>query len=126
MIRKILLSAIAVFTIQVSNGQVCTPDTNFKQTGLSPNVLPHAKVNVKYEESITVNLFRDTTAKVGPFEVPVTIDSMIVLQINGMPDHLHIFFGMRPTQSLADLMKKIKGDSSLWVNKSGFIKRRFS
>jgi putative transposase len=35
-----------------------------------------------------------------------------VLAINGMPDHIHVFFGMRPTQSLSDLMQDIKGDSS--------------
>jgi putative transposase len=49
-----------------------------------------------------------------------------VLAINGMPDHIHIFFGMRPTQSLSDLMKDIKGDSSRWINKKGFVKGRFS
>ena len=49
-----------------------------------------------------------------------------VLAINGMPDHLHIFFGMRPTQSLSGLMQDIKGDSSLWVNKNGFVKETFS
>lgn len=32
------------------------------------------------------------------------------LQINGMPDHVHILIGMRPTQSLSDLMKKVKGE----------------
>lgn len=31
-----------------------------------------------------------------------------VLAINGMPDHVHIFFGMRSTQSLLDLMQDIK------------------
>jgi putative transposase len=31
-----------------------------------------------------------------------------VLQINGMPDHVHLFFGMRPSQSLSDLMKVVK------------------
>ncbi len=35
-----------------------------------------------------------------------------VLQINGMPDHIHILFGMRPSQSLSDLMKQVKQDSS--------------
>ena len=49
-----------------------------------------------------------------------------VLAINGMPDHIHIFFGMRPIQSLSDLMQDIKGDSSLWINKKGFVKGRFS
>ena len=49
-----------------------------------------------------------------------------MLQINGMPDHIHIFFGMRPSQSLSDLMKAVKGDSSEWINKRGFTKHKFS
>ena len=28
-----------------------------------------------------------------------------MLQINGMPDHVHLLIGIRPTQSLSDLMK---------------------
>jgi len=44
--------------------------------------------------------------------------------INGMPDHLHILVGMRPTQSVSDLMQDIKGGSSGWINekKPGNIK----
>lgn len=49
-----------------------------------------------------------------------------MLQINGMPDHIHIFFGMRPSQSLSDLMKAVKGDSSEWINKRGVTKHKFS
>ncbi|WP_445732220.1 IS200/IS605 family transposase [Mariniflexile sp.] len=49
-----------------------------------------------------------------------------VLQINGMSDHIHILFGMRPTQSLSDLMKQVKQDSSKWVNSRGFVNGKFS
>lgn len=49
-----------------------------------------------------------------------------VLLMNGMPDHIHILFGMRPTQSLSDLMKQVKQDSSKWINKRGFVKGKFS
>jgi len=49
-----------------------------------------------------------------------------VLQINGMQDHIHILFGMRPTQSLSDLMKQVKQDSSKWVNNKGFVNGKFS
>jgi putative transposase len=49
-----------------------------------------------------------------------------VLAINGMPDHVHVLFGMRPTQSLSDLMQDIKGDSSKWINDMKFMKARFS
>ena len=48
-----------------------------------------------------------------------------VLAINGMPDHVHILIGMRPTQSLSDLMQDIKGDSSKWINQRRFVKGKF-
>ncbi|MFZ5430446.1 MAG: IS200/IS605 family transposase [Bacteroidota bacterium] len=49
-----------------------------------------------------------------------------IIVIDGMPDHIHLFFGMRPAQSLSDLMQDIKGDSSKWINNMRFIKGRFS
>jgi REP element-mobilizing transposase RayT len=49
-----------------------------------------------------------------------------LLQINGMPDHLHVLFGMRPNQSLSDLMRIVKGESSEWINKKGFLHSKFS
>ena len=49
-----------------------------------------------------------------------------LLAINGMPDHIHILFGMRPIQSLSDLMQDVKRSSSLWINEKKFIKSRFS
>jgi putative transposase len=49
-----------------------------------------------------------------------------LLIINGMPDHLHIFFGFRPSQSLSDLMQDIKGDSSRWINENRLVRGRFS
>jgi len=53
-------------------------------------------------------------------------ESHKVLQINGMPDHIHILFGMRPVQSLSDLMKKMKGETSSWINRKKFCRGRFS
>ena len=47
-----------------------------------------------------------------------------LLAINGMPDHLHIFFGMRPVQSLSALMQDIKQDSSKWINNKKFTRER--
>lgn len=45
--------------------------------------------------------------------------------INGMPDHIHILFGMRPVQSLSDLMQDVKGSSSKWINEQKLTKGRF-
>jgi REP element-mobilizing transposase RayT len=49
-----------------------------------------------------------------------------VLSIGGMPDHLHILFGFRPTQSLSNLIQEVKRDSSEWINKEKLVVGRFS
>jgi putative transposase len=49
-----------------------------------------------------------------------------LLVINGMPDHIHALIGLRPSQSISDLLQDIKGSSSTWINKQGFLKTRFS
>ena len=48
-----------------------------------------------------------------------------LLAINGTPDHMHLFIEMKPHQSLSDLMQDVKGDSSKWVHKKGFVKGLF-
>lgn len=48
-----------------------------------------------------------------------------LIAINGMSDHIHIFIGMRPNQSLSDLVKEIKSISSKWINEKKFLPYRF-
>jgi putative transposase len=48
-----------------------------------------------------------------------------MLAINNMPDHLHLFFGFRPTQSLSDLMRIVKSESSKWINEQHFTPAPF-
>jgi putative transposase len=48
-----------------------------------------------------------------------------LIAINGMPDHVHLFIGMKPNQSLSDLMQDVKGDSSKWIHEKGLIKGTF-
>ena len=48
-----------------------------------------------------------------------------LLAINGMPDHIHILVGMRPSQSASDLVQNIKANSSKWINEKKFLKVKF-
>lgn len=48
-----------------------------------------------------------------------------LLAINGVQDHIHIFFGMRPVEALSDLMQDIKQNSSKWINQKKFIRDKF-
>lgn len=43
-----------------------------------------------------------------------------------MPDHIHILFGMRPAQSLSNLMRDKIGDSSRWINEKKLVVGKFS
>lgn len=48
-----------------------------------------------------------------------------LLAINGMSDHFHILIGIRPSQSISDLMKDVKQGSSLWINENKLTNGRF-
>jgi REP element-mobilizing transposase RayT len=49
-----------------------------------------------------------------------------VLAIGGMPDHIHILFGFRPTQALSNLIQEVKRDTSEWINKEKLTMGKFS
>lgn len=49
-----------------------------------------------------------------------------MLQINSMPDHIHLLIGMRPHQSVSDLIKSVKAESSKWINERKFSNIKFA
>jgi len=49
-----------------------------------------------------------------------------LLAINGMPHHVHIFFGLNADVHLSNLVKDIKANSSRFINEKKFIKGKFS
>ena len=49
-----------------------------------------------------------------------------MLQINSMPDHIHILLGVHPNQSFSSLVQKIKSTSSKWINTTKLSASRFA
>jgi REP element-mobilizing transposase RayT len=49
-----------------------------------------------------------------------------MLQINSMPDHIHIFIGMRPDQSISSLIQNVKTESSRWINSERLCNYNFA
>lgn len=49
-----------------------------------------------------------------------------MLAIGGVEDHVHLFIGMNPAEALSNLIKEIKRDSTIWINKNRFVMGRFS
>jgi len=49
-----------------------------------------------------------------------------MLQINSMPDHIHIFTGLRPHQAISSLIQNVKTESSKWINENKFCQSHFA
>ena len=46
--------------------------------------------------------------------------------VNGMPDHVHVFFGLRPSMSISDLVRDLKNNSTNFINEKRLLKGKFS
>src|SRR4051812_45095202 len=46
--------------------------------------------------------------------------------INNMPDHLHLFISMKPSESISDLVRDIKSNSSSFIREKKWTKLQFS
>ena len=78
---------------------------------------------VKYRDAVISKLWKERLHKY--IIAIVNNNGHKLLAINSMPDHLHLFFGMRPNQSLSDLMRLVKGDSSEWINNQKLVTGKF-
>ena len=55
----------------------------------------------------------------------ITHKKQTVIQINSMPDHLHILVGITPDIAISDLVRDIKANSSKWINQKRWVVSRF-
>lgn len=46
--------------------------------------------------------------------------------VNGMPDHIHAFIGLKPSMRISDLVRDVKNNSSKFINEKGFVRGKFS
>ena len=49
-----------------------------------------------------------------------------MLAVNGMPDHLHLFIGMKPSCCLSDLIREVKKSSNDFIKENKLSKFKFS
>jgi putative transposase len=48
------------------------------------------------------------------------------LAVNGMPDHVHVLVGLKPSMRVSDLVRDIKNNSTNFINKHDWLKTAFS
>ena len=83
----------------------------------------HAVFAVKSRENIITKEWRDDLHKY--ISGIITDEGAKSLAVGGWKDHVHAFFGLQPALSIAELLQKIKANSSRWINKERFIKGKF-
>ncbi|WP_254560702.1 IS200/IS605 family transposase [Dyadobacter diqingensis] len=78
---------------------------------------------VNYREAIIQSVWKkDLFSVIGNLINETGCKTLIV---NGVEDHVHCFFGLKPSVSISDVMKNAKAKSSKWVNESSLLPHRF-
>jgi len=55
----------------------------------------------------------------------ITAKNQKSIIVNGMPDHIHIFIGLRPSMAVSDLVRDVKNNSTNFINERHFVNRKF-
>lgn len=48
------------------------------------------------------------------------------LAVNGMPDHIHVLVGLKPSMRISDLVRDIKNNSTNFINEKNWLRKKFS
>ena len=79
---------------------------------------------VKGRENLIANSWKDDLHKYMAGIIKGKEQKSII--VNGMPDHIHAFIGLRPSMAISDLVRDIKNNSSNFINEKKWIKGKFS
>jgi putative transposase len=78
---------------------------------------------VKYREALINNEYKSKILSVIGNLINETGCKTII--VNGTEDHVHCLLGLKPTISISDLMKVVKGKSSRFINDHQLTKSKF-
>jgi REP element-mobilizing transposase RayT len=80
------------------------------------NLVYHIVFSTKHREPIIDPSFRDDLYRyMGGI---IRTDRGMLLEIGGMPDHVHLLAKLRPSKAISDIVREIKAGSSGWRNSS--------
>ncbi|MFZ5554315.1 MAG: IS200/IS605 family transposase [Bacteroidota bacterium] len=79
---------------------------------------------VKYRENLLQKPWREELFKY--ISGIITNKGQKSIIVNGVGDHVHVFFGLKPSLSVSDLLRDIKNNSSGFINDNKFLPGKFS
>ena len=78
---------------------------------------------VKYRQAVITKNWKSTL--LGVIGNLINENSCKTIIVNGVEDHVHCFFGMKPVMSVSKLMKAVKAKSSKYINDHQLTPERF-
>ncbi len=88
------------------------------------NLLVHVVFSTKGREPIIFNEYSERIySYIGGI---IRSEGAEPLAIGGIEDHVHLVLKIRATHCLSDLVRKIKANSSKWVNENNLSSRKFA
>ncbi|HPE86488.1 MAG TPA: IS200/IS605 family transposase [Bacteroidales bacterium] len=84
----------------------------------------HAIFSVKGRENIITRNFRDRLHEY--IAGIINKQNNYSLAVNGYKDHVHVFFELKPSLALSDVIRDVKANSSKWINENRFFLGHFS
>ena len=97
--------------------QMAKPDT-FTQISI------HAVFAVARRENVIAAPWRDRLHQY--ISGILASETEYALAVGGWKDHVHIFFELKASQCVADVLKVVKSKSSGWVNENNFVRGQFN
>ena len=89
--------------------------------GTYTNLLYHIVFSTKNRlPLITPQLKEDLYAYMGGI---VRGEGGTLLEINGMPDHVHLLVKLKPTTAISDFLRVLKANSSKWANEKKRLRK---
>ena len=80
-------------------------------------------ISVKYKKYGLSRSFRPRVFKI--MGGVLNVHGHHPILINGVDDHVHLFFGLNPKISLSDTVKEIKRRSTVFINNEGYHSGKF-
>jgi len=51
---------------------------------------------------------------------------IFIIRVNCVSDHIHFLISLKPDQSVSNVVRLLKGESSFWINKQEISNRKFA
>lgn len=92
--------------------------------GTYSQIYIHIVFAVKGRQNLLLKLWRDEVFKYISGIIKEKGHKPII--VNGVADHVHVFFGLKPSASISDVVRDIKNNSSRYINDQKWLGNKFA